>query len=201
MKRQIRSGMVGGVLILLEALQALAAQPALVISTNSQVYPGATLSVTVGLTGSSGANIAGVGFVLPAGASNLALGTAASAANKSLFTGNQTVLLLGWQPGGSSANATVITDGPLLTFTFQVPAGQQYSSTLTIGLSSSLASSAAGATVPITVSPLSVMVTVSTTCVSAIQNAVAAFETSPTQLLLNQITGDLVAAMAGGACQ
>jgi hypothetical protein len=182
-------------LAFLALFSALAfAQPQLTVSTSSPVYPGATLNVTVTLSGSAGSNISAIGFALPGGSAALT----SSVSGKFAFTNGNNALLVGFNNG--TGNDTAYSDGPVATFTYTVPTASPAGIGLIVALASPLASNTSGGVVTISSQAFSGIVGLSSTCVNAIQSAITSYLAAPSQTLLGQITADLSTALTGGSC-
>jgi len=180
---------------------SLFAQPVLTLSTTGAVYPGATLAVTVGLTGSSGQNISGLQFGLPAGSSAMLPGAASTAALKTLrtSTAGTTVLLVGWS--GSTpptASNAPYADGVVGTFSYLVPAGM---GPLSLALTGPVAASTTGQNVAITTAPLALTVGLDPACASAITTNVGSWTTNPSAAGFVAIVMELAAASTTGTCK
>ena len=181
------------------------AQTALTLASTSTVYPGSVMSFTVALSGSAGQNISGLGFTLPANSTGAALGTASTAAGKTLWSAtapNLTQLLIGI----TNATPAVLTntaygDGAVLTFSYTVPATATVGSLLSLSLSAPAAASSAGLNVPVTSPTFTATVGYQSTCLTAITGNVAGYLATPTITLLDKILTELVAANGTGTCQ
>jgi len=187
-------------LVLAGAVFALSAQtipPALTLTTSSPVYPGATLSVNVGLTGSGASNIAAFGFTLPAASTAPTVGVASTAAGKAVYSNAANVLLVS---PVTAPNSTAYADGPVASFTYTVPLTATFGSTVSLALTNPLAASSTGNAVVVTSAPLVATVAMSPVCVQDIVAATTAYLSSPTQAALNLIVTDLAAGQTGGAC-
>lgn len=170
------------------------------------VYPGQTVDLQISLAGSSGWNISGIGFSAWAAVQNLAAGTAATAAQKTLWTGGTAgPLLVGWTAAsGTTAQAASdvpFADGQILTFAFVVPITQAIGSTVGIAIPSPvLAVDINGGAVAVNVgAPMTLPVVVNPVCVKTANTDVQAFLSTPTAALLGQLVIYL-ASIVGGTC-
>lgn len=195
------SRILGCVLLSVLAVQGQTAN--LTLSGVGQAYPGATLAMTVTLSGSSGQSIDGIGFTLPAGFSAPVLGAASTTATKTLWSSTGgTVLLI----GDTSATPPVITnaiygDGAILTFAYTVPASAVIGSPLSVSIGSPMGATPAGLNVAMTTTPFTATVGYAPTCLTAISANVTAYLATPTIALLGKIVAELASAAATGTCQ
>jgi hypothetical protein len=173
-------------------------------------YPGATLSLQVNLSNSSGANLQAIGITGWTGASAAAAGTASTAAAKALWSQGSTYLLVGFPnpPGVTSMPTnTALSDGQLLTFSYLVPPTQAVGSNLTVSVPTTVfagsvfGSDPTGASIPMAVAPLSLPVVANPTCIATIKTDIGNFLAAPSQVLEAKIETDLTAVIAGGSCQ
>lgn len=183
----------------------LSAQPVLTLTTNSAAFPGSVMSFSIALSGSSGNNISGLGFALPAGSSAPVLGAASTTATKTLWSAtapNETQLLIGI----TNATPAVLTntayaDGAVLTFSYTVPSTATVGSVLSLALASPAAASAAGLNVAVTSPTFTATVGYQSTCLAAITANVTSYLATPTIALLDKLLTELVAANSTGTCQ
>jgi hypothetical protein len=195
--------------ILLIFLSAVAfgakAAPVLSVSlagTSQLVYPGAVLNMQITLSGSTGLNMAGLGFSSWTPVSNLAAGTASVTAQKTLWTGTNGVLLTGLTAGTGSSSQTAsnlaFADGQILTFSYTVPATQTVGSTLSIAIPTPVfAVDTGGLAMAVTVTPLTLPVVINPVCFTTANADVQAFLAAPGTNLLGQLVVYLASIVAG----
>jgi len=183
---------------------ALVAQSALTVTTAGVAYPGATVQVSVTLSGAAGQNIGGIGFNVPATSASLVPGGASIAATKTLWANASSVLLVGFTnpapPSVGFPTNNAFADGAVLTFNYPIPASAIVGSTINLSLANPLAASATGA-VALTSPPLVLTVGTNPACLTAVNTHIAAYLATPTIALLGQIVGELATAASTGSCQ
>jgi hypothetical protein len=194
--------MKSSLLILLSAV-AFGAQAAPVLSVSTvgtqAAYPGATLNMQISLSGSTGLNMAGLGFSSWTPVSNLAAGTASVTAQKTLWTTSSGILLTGFTSTSPQAVSNLpFVDGQILTFSYTVPTTQAVGSTLSIAIPTPVfAVDTGGLAIAVTVTPLTLPVVINPVCLTTANADVQAFLAAPGTNLLGQLVVYLASIIAG----
>lgn len=185
-------------------LSAQAANPTLSIVQvgTGAAYPGATIQMAMVLGGSAGFNIAALQMTYWPGVNGLAAGVASTVAQKSLNCNATTAICLLIGDNGTTLSNATYADGQVLTFSYTIPSTAAIGSTITAGIPApTFASSNTGATVAVTLVPLTLTVVLNPACISTLGTMLSAFETAPTQTGLNAIEAKLIEINTTGACQ